>query len=150
MYSFLLHKCNFRLSPLTATTFISKSVDPLWTLIQVSQNLPSHAYALSNVTISENIRTFTKGLSRIPIIKRSEVDGRGISVERLSFNLFGLFNVLREENNFLDNIQSTMQDYLKPKEALQVAVSLISMGERLLWDLMARLELALRMLKRCI
>ena len=78
------------------------------------------------------------------------VDGRGISVERLSFNLFGLFNVLREENNFLDNIQSTMQDYLKSKEALQVGVSLISMGERLLWDLMARLELALRMLKRCI
>ena len=123
---------------LAATQVISESVDPLWTLIQLSQNLPSHAYALSNVTIPSSLRKITKTkLSKIPVVRRSEdaglfqfyVNGRRISVERPSFNVFSLLNVLREENAFMENFQNTMKDYLESKEAMDVALSLVTMGK---------------------
>lgn len=123
---------------LAAATVIHQSVDPLWTLIQLSQNLPSHAYALSNITIPDSILKLTQDqLMEVSTVQKHQIDGlfqfyvngRRISVERPSFNLFQLFNVLREENAFLQNIQNTMKDYLKSKEAMSIASSLLSMGK---------------------
>ncbi len=123
---------------LAAATVIHESVDPLWTLIQLSQNLPSHAYALTNMTIPESILKLTQDqLMEVSTLQKHRIDGlfqfyvngRRISVERPSFNLFQLLNVLREENAFLQNIQNTMKEYLKSKEAMSIAASLLSMGK---------------------
>jgi UDP-glucose:glycoprotein glucosyltransferase len=124
---------------LAATTVIHQSVDPLWTMTQLSQNLPSHAYALCNVTIPDDLRikTITK-LNAIPIVQRSREDGifqfylngRKMSVDRPSFNLFELLNVLREETSFVNQIYNVMKDYLpKQTKAMEIAVSLLSMGK---------------------
>ena len=122
---------------LAATTVISQSEDPIWTLTQLSQNLPSHAYALANVTIPSELRFTADKMSNIPMVRRNQedgisqfyVNGRRMSVTRPSFNLFELLNVLREENLFLKNIHATLKDYLHSKEAMDEALSLLSMGK---------------------
>ena len=123
---------------LAATTVISQSEDPLWTLTQLSQNLPSHAYALCNVTIPFELRSIAKKqMANMPMVRRSQEDGisqfyingRRMSIARPSFNLFELLNVLREENSFLKSIHTTMKDYLPSKEAMNEALSLLSMGK---------------------
>lgn len=123
---------------LAATSVIGDSVDPLWSLIQISQNLPSHAHALSNVTIPTALHAAARQyVSSISGLRQYHLDGvfefyingRKMNVDRPSFNLFELLNVLKEENAFLNNIQNVMSGFLPTKESMGVAASLVSMGK---------------------
>jgi UDP-glucose:glycoprotein glucosyltransferase len=109
---------------LQATTVISQSEDPLWTMMVLTQNLPSFAAYLGNVTVPSLVETEALEMERMldkggrgggmegsfsPSgmgIMEFHVNGRRISVERPSFNVFELINVVREEKDLLRSIVS--------------------------------------------
>jgi hypothetical protein len=115
--------------PIQATHVISQSKDPLWTLQQISQNLPSFASALGNVTVPSNIEKRIASVQTAngmgDAIMSFHVNGRKIEVERPSFNLFELINVIREENELLKSVDELdLSD-----EAKAVVVNFLSMGK---------------------
>ena len=109
---------------LQATTVISQSEDPLWTMMVLTQNLPSFAAYLGNVTVPSLVEKGALEMERMldkggrgggmegsfsPSgmgIMEFHVNGRRISVERPSFNVFELINVVREEKDLLRSIVS--------------------------------------------
>ena len=118
-----------------ATTVISQSKDPLWTMQQLSQNLPSFASALANVTVPSSLNSRLVNAHEMIGLGAGagmedghiafHVNGRRILVERPSFNLFELINVIREENELLRNLDSLgLSEELK-----QIVAEFVSMGE---------------------
>lgn len=103
--------------PIQATHVITQSKDPLWTLQQLSQNLPSFASSLANVTVPSKIKERITSLHKVQGMAMQRygsgsdgvmsfhVNGRTIQVERPSFNLFQLINVIREENELLKSVK---------------------------------------------
>mmetsp|Transcript_33197 Transcript_33197/g.98658 ORF Transcript_33197/g.98658 Transcript_33197/m.98658 type:complete len:1315 (-) Transcript_33197:1985-5929(-) len=117
---------------LQAAAAVSSSVDPLLTLQDVAQNLPSYASALVELDVPDAIRAEASKLERLPVIVRNGggefgsrkgnaaqgqgsegafaffVNGRRISVDRPSFNLFELMGVLREEDALLGRMEGEL------------------------------------------
>jgi len=107
-----------RMLPLQAATTISKSQDPLRSLQDLSQNLPSRASTLANVHVSKRMTEAVNQIHDMPIMKGGDlvmgqkapfgffVNGKRIHVERPSFNIFELLNILRKEDIILSNLES--------------------------------------------
>ena len=56
------------------------------------------------------------------------VNGRQIAVQRPSFNVFELMNILREENALLADLEKSLRSHLGPK-GLAAVQDMIEMGE---------------------
>lgn len=124
---------------LQATKVIRESKDPLWTLQVLTQNLPTFASSLQNVTIPSSFRSeatkidnlFSDGMMGFGGFGEREstmdfyVNGRDIHVERPSFNLFELLKIVREEKELLQTIKALN---LEPRIEKLVA-AFIGMGK---------------------
>jgi hypothetical protein len=129
--------------PLQAAAVIAASKDPLVTLQEVSQDLPSVASTLAYVKIPEEIEKMAKGLEDNKLFKpgRLYINGRGTSMTSASFNVFLLMDLLREEQAALDEMQSLLGRYLEPG-ALRAVQSAWMMGDEFLNNAAASDELA--------
>ena len=137
---------------LQASTVISQSDDPLWTLLHLSQNLPSHASSLTNVTVPSSLITqvqdkmqqhesplqqqFGSPMGDSNGVFELHVNGRRLPIERPSFNLFELIQVIRQEESFLESIVDKVGPYLDHSmEGMEAVASLLSMGKEKLENL---------------
>jgi len=108
-----------------AASLIVSSPDPLEALKGVSQNLPSVAHSLSNIQISEEFEALaekaTDLAAKVGAVSPGwgdaafgfYVNSREVNVERPSFNVFQLLNVLREEDAILRNLELSVRPSLK-------------------------------------
>eukprot|EP00985_Skeletonema_marinoi_P009129 scaffold4220_cov102-Skeletonema_marinoi.AAC.2 len=108
-----------------AASLIVSSPDPLEALKGVSQNLPSVAHSLSNIQISEEFEALaekaTDLAAKVGAVSPGwgdaafgfYVNSREVNVERPSFNVFQLLNVLREEDAILRNLELSIRPALK-------------------------------------
>ncbi len=108
-----------------AASLIVSSPDPLEALKGVSQNLPSVAHSLSNIQISESFEalaeTATDLAAKIGAVSPGwgdaafgfYVNSREVNIERPSFNIFQLLNVLKEEDATLRNLERSVRPALK-------------------------------------
>lgn len=109
---------------LQAATVIANSNQPLLTLQDVSQNLPSVASTLVHVTVPPEIEAaaapFERTLQRL--IRTSGgglwINGRSMNVERPSFNVFEMIKLLQEETEELDTLAHKLKSYLEPETAM--------------------------------
>jgi hypothetical protein len=111
-------KSKLRHLSIQAAMVISQSKDPLWTLQLISQNLPSFAAVLSNITLSDEFLSRVENAHQLYFsqdkamglkspddgVMDFRVNGRSMKVDRPSFNLFELINVFREENELMRSI----------------------------------------------
>ena len=110
-----------RILPLQAATVISSSQDPLLSLQDIAQNLPSRASSLIGVHVPQNIREAATAIHESPLISSGQlesiqsapfgffINGKRIFVERPSFNLFELLTTLSKEDIILANLESAFQ-----------------------------------------
>jgi hypothetical protein len=104
---------------LQAATVIAHSDYPLLTLQDVSQNLPSVASTLVHVKVPENIESVAESMetSLHRLIRSSGgglwINGRVMNVERPSFNVFEMIQLLKEESNEQKRLQSNLRPFLK-------------------------------------
>lgn len=130
---------------LQAATVIAVSADPLETLKGVSQNLPSVAHHLSAVRVPKDLDQpaveATALATRVGAISPGWgdaafglfINGRPVDVERPSFNVFQLLDVLRAEDGRLRELERRIRPVLQDAkdddwEALQAARRLLDMG----------------------
>ena len=121
--------------PVQAAHVISNSKDPLWTLQQLSQNLPSFASALGNVTVPADMNQKIADAERRlgsnqqfapdDAVASFHVNGRQIKVERPSFNLFELIDIIREENELLKSVDELELN----NDAKAVVLEFLAMGK---------------------
>ena len=117
--------------PLQATAVIAASNDPLVTLQDISQNLPSLASTVVHVKIPETLVNQTSGLQRFA--GQLYVNGRSVSLEQPSFNVFELMNLLRQEQQALRRIQLNLGPFLNASQLKAVRRAWI-MGRDFLSD----------------
>ncbi|KAL3801369.1 hypothetical protein HJC23_006979 [Cyclotella cryptica] len=110
---------------LQAATVIAYSSDPLETLKGISQNLPSIAHSLSSVSVAESLKTLaeeaTDVAAKVGAVSPGwgdaafgfYVNSREVNVERPSFNVFQLLDVLREEDKKLRDLEGTVRPMLE-------------------------------------
>ena len=108
-----------------AASIIVSSPDPLEALKGVSQNLPSVAHSLSNIQISEAFEAqaekATDLAAKVGAVSPGwgdaafgfYVNSREVNIERPSFNVFQLLNVLREEDAILRSMELSVRPALK-------------------------------------
>lgn len=108
-----------------AASLIVSSPDPLEALKGVSQNLPSVAHSLSNIQISESFEalaeTATDLAAKVGAVSPGwgdaafgfYVNSREVNIERPSFNVFQLLNVLRKEDAILRNLELSVRPALR-------------------------------------
>ncbi|EED96555.1 THAPSDRAFT_261059, partial [Thalassiosira pseudonana CCMP1335] len=97
-----------------AATVVASSSDPLETLMGISQNLPSVAHSLTNVEVPESFEHLADEASNLATKVGAispgwgdaafglYVNSRMVDVERPSFNVFQLLEVLREEDQNIE------------------------------------------------
>lgn len=107
-----------------AATVIASSSDPLETLMGISQNLPSIAHSLTNVEVPESFEHLADEASNLATKVGAispgwgdaafglYVNSRMVDVERPSFNVFQLLEVLREEDQKLRDLEDNMRPML--------------------------------------
>jgi Thioredoxin-like domain len=120
-----------RLLPLQATAAIAESRDPLVTLQEVSQNLPSLASTLVHVKVPDGLANRTHGLR--PHAGRVYVNGVPVHMGLSTFNAFEFLNLLRDEHNKVTNLQKKLGPYLDPPQLVAVQQAW-SRGSRFLKD----------------
>ena len=123
--------------PLQAARVVSTAFDPLWALQDIAQNLPSHASTLVEVDVPDEIRIAAEIASEMPIVMSSRsdqgpfalfVNGRRIAVQRPSFNLFELMDILRQEDALLARLEQKLGQHIGPVGLASVQ-EMIEMGE---------------------
>ena len=122
--------------PLQAAVVVASAKDPLATLQEVSQDLPSVASTLAYVKIPEDIQKVAEALENKKKFFRPGrlyINGRAMSMSSPTFNVFVLLNLMREEQAFLDEMQSMLGPYLEPA-ALQAVQRAWMMGDAFLGE----------------
>jgi len=119
---------------LQATSVIANSKDPLMTLEEVSLNLPSVASTLVHTKIPDNIQEVAEKLEEdlgqsLPSMEALLVNGRQINIDRPTFNVFELLNLLRKEQRALAKLQNELGPYLPNAATLQKVKDAWSMGK---------------------
>ena len=108
-----------------AATAVAGSRDPLIALQDVSQNLPSMASTLVHVTVPEDIKTFAESMeaSLQRLIKTSGgglwINGRSVDIERPSFNVFELIQMLQDEFEELEELESQLKPVLSSGNSMK-------------------------------
>ena len=117
--------------PLQAATVISQAEDPLATLTEISQNLPSVASLLVNVKIPEEMSQVAELMEQDRSLAPGllYVNGRKLSLDSPSFNVFEILNVIKEEEASLRKLEESMKPYFGA-EALKILQNAWIQGER--------------------
>lgn len=105
--------------PLQAAAAIVASSDPLITLQQISQDLPSLASTLVHHPVPESVREaadFLQGQKLRPGM--IFFNGRAYALDLPSFNVFEFFALLREEQMLLERMKETFGPLLPSQAAL--------------------------------
>jgi hypothetical protein len=124
--------------PLQAATILSQAredEDVLETLQQIAQDLPSIASTLVHVKIDETVQTVAKALEKDRLLRRGAlyVNGRVVAMDRTTFNVFEFLNVLQEEYDRVETLQSLLGKHLSI-EGLQAVQKAWMQGETFLAD----------------
>jgi hypothetical protein len=119
---------------LQAASVIAKSKDPIMTLEEVSLNLPSVASMLVHAKIPQEIQEmaekFEEDLSGIlPSSGALFINGRRVNIDRATFNVFELLNMLRKEQAALKGLQTKLGPYLKSPKTMNIVKQVWTMGE---------------------
>jgi hypothetical protein len=116
--------------PLQAATVLAKAADPLALLEEVSQNLPSLASLLVHVKIPPELQAAAQVLEddRSLVPGRLYVNGRPVSLEAPSFNVFEILNLVRQEEAALRTLETALGSYLDTA-ALQLVQQAWIQGE---------------------
>ena len=123
-----------QLSLQAAAAVASSSSDMLMTLQDVSQNLPSVASTLVYVQVPEELTDLAKNMEGLLSHTNGAalfINGRRVPIDRPSFNVFELLNIMKEEQAELERLQSRLSPYLSAEALLQVQRAW-SMGEEAL------------------
>jgi hypothetical protein len=106
--------------PLQAATAIVASADPLITLQQISQDLPSHASTLVHLRVPENVRDSANYLEEQKLRAGTlYINGRVHYLDQPSFNVFEILSTLREEHLAVDRMQKQFASLLPSIAALK-------------------------------
>ena len=111
-----------QLSLQAAHAISTMSNDPLLTLQDIAQNLPSVASNLVSVQVPESFSELVQSVEEEQILEPLQglyVNGRRVSVDRPSFNVFEWIQLLQSEQKALQDFQKTLGPYI-PKELLSV------------------------------
>lgn len=107
--------------PLQAATVLvsqSSSVDMLTTLTQISQDLPSVASTLTQVKIPPYIHDWADAIQKsggqLSTPGKIYVNGRPISVDLPTFNVFELLAILRNEERRVQTLVNKLYPYVAP------------------------------------
>ena len=116
--------------PLQMTTVIAASSNPLQTLEELTQNLPSLASTLVHVKINETVLEMATKLQEASAIQAGKlyINGRAIRFDRPSFNIFELLDLMKEEEKALSELQQELGPYLTQEQLVAVQDAWI-MGE---------------------
>ena len=109
---------------LQAATVIASSSDPLKALSGISQNLPSVAHSLSSVTVDESFQsqaleatTLSEQIgafsSKLDASFGFYVNSHEVNIERPSFNIFQLLDVIRSEDGKLRELEKDVRPMLE-------------------------------------
>ena len=132
---------------LQAASVIAASKDPLMTLEEVACNLPSVGSTLVHHKIPDKIQEvvektedamdsfFPSGTGALLI------NGRKVSIDRSTFNIFELINLLRKEQGALDRLQTELGPYLSPfPGTLKKVKNAWTMGESFLTSALTEMD----------
>ena len=135
-----------RILPLQAATVISSSKDPLFSLQDIAQNLPSRASSLVNIHVPKRIQTAAEAIEEFPLLQSREihshpgpfafyVNGKRFRIEKPRFNIFELLNTLRTEDMILSEMESSFnfsspKMYLALQKAFEMGDDLFKSSER--------------------
>jgi len=109
---------------LQAATMISSSSDPLEALQGISQNLPSIAHSLSKVVVPDTLEDLaseaTDLAAKVGAVSHGWgdaafgffINSREVDVERPSFNVFHLLDILKEEDKILRGLEDKVRPML--------------------------------------
>lgn len=125
-----------QLSLQAAAAVVSSSSDILMTLQDVSQNLPSVASTLVHVQVPDELTDLAKNMEGLLSHTNGAalfVNGRRVPIDRPSFNVFELLNMIKEEQAELERLQTRLSPYLSAEALVQVQRAW-SMGEEALAD----------------
>ncbi|KAL9181303.1 hypothetical protein ACHAXT_010108 [Thalassiosira profunda] len=137
---------------LQAATVITASSDPLETLKGVSQNLPSVAHSLANVQVPKSFEELAEEATNLAAKVGAVspgwgdaafglyVNSRPVDVERPSFNIFQLLDVIRAEDRRLRALEAKVRPLLKSAgddewAALQAVRRMMDMGAKKLTEI---------------
>lgn len=128
--------------PLQATAAIVSSKDPLFTLQEISQNLPSVASTLVHLRVPNAIHEMNTKIEEFMEQDASSFqpdvlyfNGRPFRVDRPSFNLFELLNLIKQEQEYLNVLKLKIGPYLRTsdgkesREALRAVQKAWMMGK---------------------
>jgi UDP-glucose:glycoprotein glucosyltransferase len=119
--------------PLQATTAILNSAtDPLVTLQQISQNLPSMVSSLVQLEVPDNLRKAVEVLEESGDLRPGllYINGKPLPIDMASFNLFDILNVIQKEQRNLDEMSEMLKDL--PSAALRDVQAAWMNGKRFL------------------
>jgi UDP-glucose:glycoprotein glucosyltransferase len=119
--------------PLQATTAIMDSAtDPLVTLQQISQNLPSMASSLVQLEVSDSLRKAVEVLEESGALRPGllYINGKPLPIDMASFNFFDILNVIQKEQRNLDEMSEMLKDL--PQAALHDVQAAWMNGKRFL------------------
>lgn len=110
---------------LQAATVITNSSDALTTLQGISQNLPSVAHALTSIHVEDTLKSLAQEATdlseKVGAVSPGwgdapfgfYINSREVNVERPSFNIFQLLDVIREEDKKLRDLESDVRPMLE-------------------------------------
>lgn len=99
--------------PLQAAAAVIHSVtDPLVTLQQVSQNIPSLASTLVQLEVPDHLRKSVEFLEESGALRPGllYINGKPLAADMASFNLFDILNVIKKEQKNLDLLKENLKD----------------------------------------
>ena len=101
-----------------ATAIIQSTTDPLVTLQQISQSIPSLASTLVQLEVPDNLRKAVEFLEESGALRRGMlyINGKPFAADMASFNLFDTLTVIQKEQRTLDELTEKLQDL--PRAAL--------------------------------
>jgi hypothetical protein len=129
---------------LQAATVIVAAMDPLQTLQEVSQNLPSVASTLVHVPIEESSESessvsissvLTEPMeSTLQIMIRTSggglwINGKPVAIERPSFNVFELIQLLQKEQAQLTALETKLSPWLADASITSPAAALVDIQQ---------------------
>ena len=108
-----------------AATAVASSKDPLIALQDISQNLPSMASTLVHITVPEEIKNGAESMemSLQRLIQTSEgglwINGRSVDIERPSFNVFELIQMLQDELTEVEELERRLKPVLSSGDTMK-------------------------------
>lgn len=118
-----------------ATAIVQGSSDPLVTLQQIAQDLPSLASTLVHLQVPEEVREAASFVQEQRVRPGTlYMNGMPMALDSPSFNVFELLSILREEQTELEHFQAQLSTHLPSHAALKDVQEAWTSGEAFFKD----------------